>query len=247
MRAARTLHVATIVLWSFSSIGTLADEVVAATTVETTGVAVGEEARNSLENFQTREEEAEPQYTRERQLETLESRSSSSGGGGSSATTADTASGTEASTCSWEGAEGSCVAPAATTGSGDSGDRQEDAVQQQQPNGDGAIAVETGEHDGVRIEFVGKAEGTIPAPDPAINNEISLQEGTASDSIGSSSERAWLPPAADDADSGVEFELLRCEGGASGYRDEADAGGALTVKGVCDHMLKKLMESAQQV
>ena len=92
--------------------------------------------------------------------------------------------------------------------------------------------MKTGEQDGVRIDFLGTSDGTSPelAPPPSPPN--GRDNPSAAGAAAVTAAAAEMP-----------FGLLRCDG--ESYRDGEEGG--LTVKGVCDHMLRKLMESAQRV
>lgn len=141
--------------------------------------------------------------------------SSSASAGRTAATNTDTGScsAVDGSSCS------STAAAAAATTTAPPGKHQPT----DEPRGEeGAVKVETGEHDGVRIEFVGRTEGTIPEPErPA----------------------ALAPSARDAAAAAAEmmkFELLRCDG--ESHRDGTAEGG-LTAKGIWNHLRSKLESS----
>lgn len=106
--------------------------------------------------------------------------------------------------------------------------------QQQQPTGHGGVSVQMAEQDGIRLEFVGQAEGTVPSPSDESSRQV-VPPATG--------ERSSVQLAGHDPVEGSEFQLLRCDGGSFAAGED----GSLTVKGVCDHMLGKLMQSAQQV
>lgn len=111
---------------------------------------------------------------------------------------------------------------------------------QQQPTGQGAVSVQMGEQDGVRIEFVGQAEGTVPSPAGGPSRKVPAAAGERPSPTTLATLASPVQPG---HHGGVEFELLRCDGGSF----VAGEDGGLTVKGVCDHMIGKLMQSAQQV
>lgn len=111
---------------------------------------------------------------------------------------------------------------------------------QQQPTGQGAVSVQMGEQDGVSIEFVGQAEGTVPSPAGGSSRKVPAAAGERPSPTTLSTLASPVQPG---HHGGVEFELLRCDGGSF----VAGEDGGLTVKGVCDHMIGKLTQSAQQV
>ncbi|CAN0158670.1 unnamed protein product, partial [Ectocarpus sp. 4 AP-2014] len=124
---------------------------------------------------------------------------------------------------------------AAAAGSSCTDDKEQKQQQQTPHNGESAVKVETGEQDGVRIEFVGKTEGTIPKPDRPPPPPPQAAGGTT---VAAPAEMMSM-----------EFELLRCDGGS--HRDAAAAAdGGLTVKGMWSHLRSKLersWENAQRI
>eukprot|EP00752_Nemacystus_decipiens_P010459 g9318.t1 len=126
---------------------------------------------------------------------------------------------------------GTAVASTTTASNPPGNDQQQQQQQQQEPGGDegGAVKVETGEHDGVRIEFVGRTEGTIPEP-----------ERPAAPSSARDAGAAGQAPAAAAAE--MKFELLRCDG--ESHRDGTEGG--LTVKGIWNNLRSKLESSWEE-
>jgi len=108
---------------------------------------------------------------------------------------------------------------------------------------EGAARVETGTQDGVRIEFVGRAEGTIPEPErPALSSSPMSSSSPGGESDGVAAQKS----AAGSSDAiSVKFELLTCGGDGAGNRDGKEGG--LTVKSVWDHLRGKLEKSAERV
>lgn len=146
-------------------------------------------------------------------------KSTSASASSSTTTTAATASTADA-TCSAADGSSCSTAAAATTPTG-----KEQQQKQLEPGGEGAVKVATGEQDGVRIEFVGRAEGKIPEPE---------RDAAASQMPAA----AAAAPAAEM----MKFELLRCDG--ESHRDGTEGG--LTVKGVWNHLRGKLESSWEE-
>lgn len=121
--------------------------------------------------------------------------------------------------------------------------------QQQHSTGKSEVTVETGEQDRIRIEHVGRAEGTLPETDrPSSSTSSALPHGTAAQKTKATAAAAAAATAAAAVD--LEFELLRCDGESYDHRDGGGDGG-LTAKGVWNHLRSKLEaswgENAQRV
>lgn len=111
----------------------------------------------------------------------------------------------------------------------------------------GSIPYDTGEHDGIKIEFVGTATGTLP--DPAHETAVANQENQLHipvSSLGSAKLDVGDGGASIAKEEGaLELELLRCAGeiGTKGATQD----GGLTLRKIGDNMLHKLMRSAKKV
>lgn len=128
--------------------------------------------------------------------------------------------------------------------------QQQQQEQEQARQGPGGrVAVKTGDQDGVRIDFLGTSDGTSPelvpppSPPPRASAAKREQAGAKTPHEEQLAGRESLSAAEAAAAAEMPFGLLRCDG--ESYRYGKDGG--LTVKSVCDHMLSKMMESAQRV
>lgn len=174
-----------------------------------------------------------------------ESTTSGSGASVGSTSTADTDTTVVDAVCS--AVDGSSCSTAAAATAATSKDQQDKSQQQQQqePPGDeeGAVKVETGEQDGVRIEFVGRTEGKIPEPErPGSSSSSSSSSSSARGADGAAQMPAAAAAAAAAPAEVTKFELLRCDG--ESHRDGTEGG--LTAKGVWNHLRSKLESSWEE-
>ena len=260
MRGAQSLLVAALGI-PFSSLGTVHAEKVAVAPGHTAGTG------KRQDNFQTDGDNHNSQDsgTQRRQA----SASATARGEGSSATaatTTGTSSTAGSTTCSEEGGNGavSCVVEPQT----DQAEQQQQQQQQQrqlqqrqqrqqqqqqqqqqkqreqaQRSGGGGVEVKTGDQDGIRIDFIGTSDGSSPELVPPSPPVAAAKRKASQEDKLATKEESLKAAAAAAATAEMPFGLLRCDG--ESHRDGKDGG--LTVKVVCDHMLSKLMESAQRV
>ncbi|CAM9584322.1 unnamed protein product [Scytosiphon promiscuus] len=225
MRAVSALLLASIFLSSTSIGSTLGEETVTHGSVS--GEAGERVASENVERFENgaalQAQESEPRARQEGHGSETSTHTQETGSGSGTtsyaAAIAAAATGVEDGACS--AADGSSCGAAGNE-------------QQQQLKGKAAVSVETGEQDGIRIEYVGTAEGTLPEID---------RPSSSSPPRGGIDDNPTATAAAE-----TEFELLRCDG-ESYDRDGAEGG--LTAKGVWNHLRSKLEtswgQSAQRI
>lgn len=121
----------------------------------------------------------------------------------------------------------------------------------QQPAVDGGVrglAVQTGTRNGISIEYVGTVTGTIPSTKVEQPQEKQRQHlNYDSDHSDVNQMRNWVGKAKENKmEVGLEYEVLRCESGDSAVTREDGRVTSFTLKGICNNMLQKLMNSGYQ-